>query len=722
MSSPFSEIRQKAEFKIVYILFRDTFCVPDGFEFGQYISKCFEKYSLRIVHIDIVSWVTLCGLVLLNFARVNLKFLGQQVSCSHSQLESDRSDCAQLLTHEIGMIIAFLFIYVLSVFVFGKIYCSRLIYSAGVACVDEYIDFLTLEDGVKVKNEAASETSGGSNIRLSSVQFKAKIEDLIIHRTKKEENHIGDKILSKITQSCKSIRSMILSTLKSDVDMSTKKPPPLKSSVWNSFKSDKIMEEGSTTKTFRRKSLSGRGAKPMSRMRKLSLGSEKVLDNFKEDADFSSIYLLQSPKLYFVTVELCIVFNAFYLSLWVTNFITIITYAHDWASNVVIQLCMLLPLVVLMPLITVIVQNASLLSAIAHLDVNIIGEVIEQSEDRHVLTDELRSKFKQRTLHSTLTPGALLDVLFDEIDDDNSGEISKAEFLELITKLGLCYSISKFRRLYDAVDHDKDGSLSKFEINRCFFPEYAEQQANKHRAETINAHIKRSIRQLEEGERVEATKPVIVEASNNEETGHQPVYTALFRKTVFASNNKLKLPSISATPAADKAPISGNKKTKKLANLARMSTYARNLEEEACQAQKNKQEHFETQEEGAAQPGDDIDKPHVLERLPLDLNKEDEKDRSAGWCYKSNDNDDQDNGPQKDIIQPHSNDVTAAPVADGDCKVAKNKTLVKGPSLSMLGLHTNTRGKNKCIRIPNLKKPKVHADFYDERSEQHAKM
>lgn len=54
-------------------------------------------------------------------------------------------------------------------------------------------------------------------------------------------------------------------------------------------------------------------------------------------------------------------------------------------------------MVVLMPLLAWIVQDASLLSAIASLEINIIGEVIEEMEDKEKLITELRNKVSQTT-------------------------------------------------------------------------------------------------------------------------------------------------------------------------------------------------------------------------------------------------------------------------------------------------------------------------------------
>jgi hypothetical protein len=70
-----SKLREKAEFKIMNALFRDTYHIPSHFNFGRYLSGCFEKYSLRITNISHSSWMGLAVLFLINYLRVKFGVL-----------------------------------------------------------------------------------------------------------------------------------------------------------------------------------------------------------------------------------------------------------------------------------------------------------------------------------------------------------------------------------------------------------------------------------------------------------------------------------------------------------------------------------------------------------------------------------------------------------------------------------------------------------------------
>jgi hypothetical protein len=63
----------------------------------------------------------------------------------------------------------------------------------------------------------------------------------------------------------------------------------------------------------------------------------------KFSEDFSDIYFFRSPGVYFSTVEVCIVLNSLYLSLWLINFVSVTHFATkkgDHYPEYMWQLCM----------------------------------------------------------------------------------------------------------------------------------------------------------------------------------------------------------------------------------------------------------------------------------------------------------------------------------------------------------------------------------------------
>jgi Ca2+-binding EF-hand superfamily protein len=157
-----------------------------------------------------------------------------------------------------------------------------------------------------------------------------------------------------------------------------------------------------------------------------------------------------------------------------------------------------LPFVILIPLLTQTVKTASLLAAIAALDVEVIGEVLEETKERVELIKELRDKITCRTRGSNFTQQELLEAVFQEIDSDGSGEINKKEFQEMLVKLEMCYSGKKFDSLYNAIDRNNDGSLSINELNHILFPQVAQEQEAHEIAAKVQSHLDQELNHLEQ--------------------------------------------------------------------------------------------------------------------------------------------------------------------------------------------------------------------------------
>lgn len=151
-----------------------------------------------------------------------------------------------------------------------------------------------------------------------------------------------------------------------------------------------------------------------------------------------------------------------------------------------------------MPCLGQIVKTASLLSAIADLDLNVMGEscqfmpysyffeimfhpasVFESIQDKNNLLKILKERIEERINDVERSAKIVISNLFDEIDTDGSGELSKREFSILFQLLELNYSDEKFNRLFKAIDANRDSSISKDEFYKMVFPELQMEDASK---------------------------------------------------------------------------------------------------------------------------------------------------------------------------------------------------------------------------------------------------
>lgn len=145
---PFLMSRQLAEFKVIHVLFRNTFGVPLDFNFGEYLGKCFERYSLNIIKLSVISWIVMFILFGLNMIRVFSPYSHSFRCESHEEkrhLSSDqgRSGCDLSYVRLFTSCSVLLDVYVLCLFVIGRVYTLRLLRKAGVNEISSHEDDLS---------------------------------------------------------------------------------------------------------------------------------------------------------------------------------------------------------------------------------------------------------------------------------------------------------------------------------------------------------------------------------------------------------------------------------------------------------------------------------------------------------------------------------------------------------------------------------------------------
>eukprot|EP01034_Spumella_vulgaris_P022807 gene22807-28972_t len=213
--------------------------------------------------------------------------------------------------------------------------------------------------------------------------------------------------------------------------------------------------------------------------------------------DFSDIYFFGKPLWFFRAVELCIMFNCLYLALWVTNFIKIATELDISISwQIITQICMAIPFIVVIPAIGFIAKTSSLLTAISELNLEVVQEVLVETEDTNVLLDELRRKMLERIESITTVDMDKMQIihgLFAEIDQDGSGSIDKIEFRVLLRALKLTYSDQRFKRLYRAVDSDGDNKIRRAELDQFLNPEGYKLQEEERRRDKVQARKEKQL-------------------------------------------------------------------------------------------------------------------------------------------------------------------------------------------------------------------------------------
>ena len=190
---PFSSMREKFEFKLLHILFKETFAkLPDDFSFNLYLSKSFEQYSLMIMDFSPFSWAVVYMVVIANFIRIMIE--GEADCVGHP------AECALHTTQFLLGLAVVLCFYVIVVLLISRMYVIRLIHCAGVKSPAEYDDFLNFV----AKEERISKTKSLKNMEerevLTSEELKFLVDEFVDAKENNEENLVFRNITNALTK------------------------------------------------------------------------------------------------------------------------------------------------------------------------------------------------------------------------------------------------------------------------------------------------------------------------------------------------------------------------------------------------------------------------------------------------------------------------------------------------------------------------------------------
>jgi hypothetical protein len=209
--------------------------------------------------------------------------------------------------------------------------------------------------------------------------------------------------------------------------------------------------------------------------------SSKESKSMKTDDTFDDIFLFNKPIIFFRMIEFQIMFTCLYMSLWSTNFITIVkentslTITEKWLSHMI----MLIPIIISFNRVAYIAETYSLITSISDLNISAVYDVLVLSEQIHKISDEVRNKFqdKIKIWSGSMYPdkfqqAEFMKALFLEIDLDGSGSVDRSEFRVLLKKLNLTFSDFRFQLLCRAMSTvcRNENNINEAELSEFIFP------------------------------------------------------------------------------------------------------------------------------------------------------------------------------------------------------------------------------------------------------------
>ena len=250
MDLSFSSARRTCEYKILERLFKDTYWLPDNFDFASYVTRAFEHHALYTMEIGFFNWMVLILLVVLNFIRNRfdlgfncdpddasyalefIKRVNRQDGETNSDTESrrrlgggdlgavhNRPSCTRFQLYLMVICCVLLTIYTMCVLVLARYYELRLLSRAGVCDGQDNLQFLQVlvdDEKQQEEKEMIRKKTGVSRQdvdiaaaagRTTIVEFKNSIETVFNDMEANDEHDTTHAIYIFILEKCDQVYS-----------------------------------------------------------------------------------------------------------------------------------------------------------------------------------------------------------------------------------------------------------------------------------------------------------------------------------------------------------------------------------------------------------------------------------------------------------------------------------------------------------------------------------
>jgi hypothetical protein len=154
---------------------------------------------------------------------------------------------------------------------------------------------------------------------------------------------------------------------------------------------------------------------------------------FKFSEDLSEVFFMNSPFLFFKAVEIAILLNSLYLSIWFCNYMT--STSLDFEKSIM----MIIPIIICFPVIGEVVKTASLIDCTATLNLDVVGTIIEDLEEKQQLKNDIQEILKKLTISEDECI-EVVDRLFTELAfEGRPDEINEDGFRQILGSLEIYF-------------------------------------------------------------------------------------------------------------------------------------------------------------------------------------------------------------------------------------------------------------------------------------------
>ena len=460
-------IRKRVEVKIVERLFLQYQKRDEDFRFAHYISKLFQAYIGQLGNVSNRSWLVIAALVVLNYARiVALDGDWNHADICHDEIEGYSAEGHRRLGGGSVACAIYLYGYALFIAFMIPLFCGIVLIFA------KYYKTKVIDVGLSMIGVAKIGISGTLNrqlyidalLQLQKIERVASIHADSLRSGKvqrRESKKAQEKKLNDSWNSSRNETYDIEGVKLSLVDSS----PVAKEQVEDELRAFKENMKSRLEQEFDIE-WKGRSCAPL---------IEDVLFpksfGYGNGAFMTQLFFFDSPLWFFHQVELCLLFQSMYVSIWATQLIPLTVNYPGWAIALTIPMCCNFFIIQLL------LHDAVILKAVCEIHTKAIHETEEEEEMEDSCIEKMREKLEELYLKEkqnveSFPKHVWLEKKFMDYDKDKSGEISYDELIVFLSAgLGINFSHKELKILWLAVDEDLSGEVQWFEFYLAVFPE-----------------------------------------------------------------------------------------------------------------------------------------------------------------------------------------------------------------------------------------------------------
>jgi len=181
--------------------------------------------------------------------------------------------------------------------------------------------------------------------------------------------------------------------------------------------------------------------------------------------EMRSVFPLKSPKLFEKLLDVILLLNNFYLSMLLVSYIRL---ALEYKGGIIAVLLMVMPSCAVVFIFSpILIKKYSLLHSVIILQPNILGKVVERTEELFSLQKEIADKVRNQLNSNNMERSQLRNVF--KVIGTNEDYVNAEELRDGLQNLKIHLSDQKFDRLVSLIDTNDNGRIEFIEFEELIF-------------------------------------------------------------------------------------------------------------------------------------------------------------------------------------------------------------------------------------------------------------